>query len=910
MDDAPDEELARDVDSWGRLLGEVLREQAGEQAFALVEEYRSRTKQLRATHADDFGADGAALVARTQALDLREARLLVRAFTAYFHLVNLAEERHRLRVLRKRESAAAATPRGESIAQALLDAARAGVGAAQARERLARVTVEPVFTAHPTEARRRSVLLKLRRLTALAEALDDPRVTPASSAAVLEAAREEITALWRTEEVRLRPPGVLDEVRSSLRYLETLWDVVPRLYRELAAGLAAAWPGEAFETPALLRFGSWVGGDRDGNPFVTAQVTEATLRMHRDAALALYERELLSLRQHLSVAGEPPAELARSLAQDASALPALAEKLAGEPPGMPYRQKLAYMMERVAAARRVNSGSGDERAVATAYRRPGELLSDLAIVARALREAGAPRLADGALMDLVRRAEVFGFHLARLDLRQHSQVHEAAVAELLAVQGVRKDYAGLGEPERIALLAREIERAQPGAPTTDALSPATRETVEVFHCARRLQQELGREVCNVYVVSMTAGLSDVLEPLLLARQAGAELQIVPLFETIDDLRRSAELMRELLALPVYRRALADGGGEQQVMLGYSDSNKDGGFVAASWELHEAQRRLAEACRGAGVRLLLFHGRGGAIGRGGGPTHRAILGQPPGSLDGWLRLTEQGEAASTRYGNPEIAHRHLEQMVHATLRASLTEPRPARPEWIHVMSRLARPALEAYRGLVYEDPDFLAYFRMATPIRLIEALRIGSRPARRRSGGSLSELRAIPWVFAWTQSRHGLPGWFGLGAAVESYLQTTGDAGREVLASMYREWPFFRSLVDNAQLGLGKADRAVARLYAGLVEPEELRERVLGAILAEWERSERAIRIATQLPGLLQGSPVLRRSIRLRNPYVDPLSLVQVSLLRRWRDGSEPDPQEVQLAALAVNGIAAGLQNTG
>jgi phosphoenolpyruvate carboxylase len=311
-----------------------------------------------------------------------------------------------------------------------------------------------------------------------------------------------------------------------------------------------------------------------------------------------------------------------------------------------------------------------------------------------------------------------------------------------------------------------------------------------------------------------------------------------------------------------------------------------------------------------VRLLLLHGRGGAIGRGGGPAHRAILGQPPGTLGGQLRLTEQGEAAATRYGNPEIAHRHLEQMLHALLHASLREPAPARPEWINVMTRLARPAHEAYRRLVYEEPGFLEYFRTATPIRMIEGLRIGSRPARRRSGGGLQDLRAIPWVFSWIQSRHGLPGWFGLGAAVEAYLESTGDAGHEVLATMYREWPFFRSLVDNAQLGLGKADRAVARLYAGLVEPEELRERVFGAILAEWERTEQAIRIATQLPELLQGSPVLRRSIRLRNPYVDPLTLVQLSLLRRRRDGSEPDAQEAQLAALAVNGIAAGLQNTG
>jgi phosphoenolpyruvate carboxylase len=903
-----DDALAREVDMLGRLLGEVLREQEGEPGFALVEEYRARTKQLRAAGSDDFGEDGARLLARSDALDLDQARLLVRAFTAYFHLVNLAEERHRLRVLREREASGAGAPRSESIAQALHQAAAAGVPAARVRELLASLTIEPVFTAHPTEARRPTVLRKLRRLAQQVDGLDAAPGTPASVAARL-AILEEITALWRTDEVHQRAPDVLDEVRNGLYYFDALWQAVPRLCRDMEAGLAAAYPGERFTLPPFLRFGSWVGGDRDGNPHVTAAITEATLRQHRESALAHYGSELLRLHGHLSLAGEPPPALARSLAEDEAALPEAAARAARDHASEPYRRKLTFMGERVAAARRRNADSGRTREESAAYRSSAELLADLELVARSLRDAGAARLADGAVADLIRRTEVFGFQLARLDLRQHSRVHEGALDELLAAAGIERRYAQLPEPDRVALLARLLESHGPPLGEQEPLSPATRETLDVFRTARRLQRELGSEACQLYVVSMTAGVSDILEPLLLAEQAGAALQIVPLFETIEDLRQCVDLMRELFALPGYARRLEAWGGEQQVMLGYSDSNKDGGFVAANWALYEAQRALAEACREARVRLLLFHGRGGAIGRGGGPTNRAILGQPQGTLGGRLRLTEQGEAAFTRYANPEIAHRHLEQMVHAVIRASLRETPPPRAEWMDAMAQLEPAARSAYRRLVYEDVDFLSYFRQATPIRMIEALRIGSRPSRRGGGGTLEELRAIPWVFAWTQSRHGLPGWFGLGEAVQTYLDATGETGRERLATMYREWPFFRSLVDNAQLGLGKADRAVARLYAGLAEPATLRERLLGRILAEWERTERAVGVATRLPALLAGSPVLQRSIRLRNPYVDPLSFVQVSLLRRQR-GGEPDPAQARLAALTINGIAAGLQNTG
>jgi phosphoenolpyruvate carboxylase len=541
-----------------------------------------------------------------------------------------------------------------------------------------------------------------------------------------------------------------------------------------------------------------------------------------------------------------------------------------------------------------------------------------------LRAEGASRLADGQLKDALRRAEVFGFHLARLDLRQHSQVHEGVVAEILRAAGVVEDYLALDEEGRIAVLVRELTDPRPLVRPHEEYSPETAEALAVFDCARRLQGELGRGACDVYIVSMTAGASDLLEPLLLAREAGlarldgeevrSDLQVVPLFETIDDLSRCGDLMRALFAVPVYRRHLAAWGDLQQVMVGYSDSNKDGGFVAANWKLYEAQRALAAACREAGVRLYLFHGRGGAVGRGGGPTNRAILAQPRGTLAGRLRVTEQGEVAFARYGHPGIALRHLEQMTNAVLRASLTadvvpDPEPA---WLDAMTRLAAASYDVYRDTIRDDPALMTYFRQTTPIDLVSDLRIGSRPTRRKSGERLEDLRAIPWVFSWTQSRNGLPGWYGLGSAFDALRAADGEKAVALLRRMTRDWPFFRSLLENAQMSLGRSDRAVARLYASLAAPDS-GPRILDVMEAEWDRTEAAILAVTGRTQILESSPVLLRSIRLRNPYVDPMSFVQVILLRRWRalPPDTPAREEVRrVLALTINGVAAGLQNTG
>ncbi len=951
--------LARDVDELGRLLGRVIEEQEGSPGLQLIEEVRAVAKKMRAdasASALAFGPAALALGSRLDSLDRDGASLVARAFTAYFHLVNVAEENHRLRTRHSRRPEAGDRPRRGSVGEALAQAAAAGVSAEHVADVVERLAIEPVFTAHPTEARGRTVLERLRRLRERVERLGEEGASAASQERLREELLEEITVLWRTDELQGRAPTVLDEVRNALYYFEvSLWDAVPRLARELQAALAASYPDVAPPRTSRLRFGSWVGGDRDGNPFVTAVVTEQALRLHRELALDLYDRELQSLLRHLSVAAtasQVPEGLARSLERDVARFDASGDESLFH--SEPYRRKVSVMLMRCRAAQRLNAAClrralgresvdtlrqgrherlwgesasaedprpGDE---ALAYAGPEELASDLEVMRAAIETAGLTRLATGQLRDLIVRVEAFGFHLARLDLRQHSDVFGAAVAELLAQADLHPDYLGLAEDQRVELLDR-LAIAPPRPPgDIVALGEDTRETLALFDTVARLRPQLGAEALGVMVVSMTAGLSDLLEPLWLARMAGlfrprseagaapeSALMVVPLFETVDDLRRGGELMRQLFALPAYREQLEAWNGVQQVMLGYSDSNKDGGFVAAHTELYRAQRSLADVCAAADVELFLFHGRGGAVGRGGGPTTRAVRAQPPRSLRGRLRLTEQGEVAFSRYGHPRIAHRHLEQTVSAVLGASLQpDLQEPRKEWLEIISELADEARQAYRSLVYRDEGFLRYFERATPIDAITRLEIGSRPAKRRATRRIEDLRAIPWVFSWMQSRHGLPGWYGFGSAVGAWLQPEErDAGQ--LVAMYDGWTFFNSLVENAQLSMGKADLKIARLYAGLADADG--ERIFSAIEAEWTRTREAILAITGKRRLLETSPVLRRSIDLRNPYVDPLSLLQVALLRRLRDqGSEaelPD-EDWRLLARSINGVAAGLQNTG
>ena len=1041
--------LARDVSTLGRLLGEVLQEVAGLETYDLVEEFRRLARNFRA--ATDTGPEsdaavqtGAALLARARSLSLSEAHLVVRAFTAYFHLVNLAEERQRLRVLRVREIQAGDTPRSESIRQAIAEFRSLGITPDRLYSMLRRSLVEPVLTAHPTEARRRTILHKLRNLSTLIEPLDHPRITRREREINLDAIREVITSLWVSEEVRSRRPSVLDEVRNGLYFFESsLWDVVPRLYRDLEDALRDEYPDDQFDVPSFLRFGSWIGGDRDGNPSVTARVTEHTLRLHKDTALALYEGSLRALQRHLSVApaslnpgalqahGDDTAAnealsghslpsafpdthpVLESLETDLHRHPILMQSLQASHEHEPYRQKLGLILARIGASRRLNAariahlvpnanvapGSlaqigdrawAEQRAVAgaeelwrdgalvappetgdehLAYGRSSELANDIETVARGLIVDRLPRLRAGLVADLQRRIDVFGFHLAHLDIRQHSAVHARTIADLLRVAGVEASYGSLDETARVSLLSRELLNPRPLQRQTgpDGISPylpETQEVLAVFETLNRMQAELGPDACNVYIISMTEGVSDLLEPLLLAKEFGlfepraaqpaggagetrhrptSTLQIVPLFETIDDLRESAHVIEQLFRVPAYAHQLEAWERRQQIMLGYSDSNKDGGFVTSSWELYRAQRALAELGETHRVELTLFHGRGGALGRGGGPTNRAIMGQPPGSLKGRLRLTEQGEVAFARYAHRDIAYRHLEQTLHAVLRATIHDelrggpgseefyrsgaPKPVDPpdRWLELVDQLAADARASYRGLVYDDPSFLDYFRDATPIEAISELRLGSRPARRSASARVEELRAIPWVFSWTQNRHGLPGWYGLGAACNMTARAgSGAPDWSELTRMYREWPFFRTLIDNAQLSLGRADRAIASLYANLAQGDT-RVDIFGQILNEWRATEQAIMHITGQPAILANSPVLGRSVRLRNPYIDPMSAVQVSLIERWHEAKRTNPENAApsigtstspartlgpILALTINGIAAGLQSTG
>ncbi len=910
------ERLSEQIHLLGDLLGETIVEQEGGQLFDLVEELRSLAKAHRSGHE----AAGERLLRRVEALPLPEARGVAKAFATYFKLVNLAEDEQRVRVLREREleAAAAGGPPGETIAAAVRELREAGLGADELQSLLDRLLVMPVFTAHPTEAKRRTILTKLARIADVLRTLDLGRPTPEEERAALETLREELVSLWQTEETRAYKPEAMDEVRNGLYYFETnLYDLAPEVVRSLERAVAANYP-EARVRPSFLRFGSWMGGDRDGNPSVTAAVTEAALRAHNDLALRLLRRGIERLHGHLSATerlGIDPV-LVESLRADAALFPDEARRAEERYRRQPYRQKLRYVYRKLAAT--LEAGAAPWRA--DLLPRPGtygsasELILELKLLQESLRRHRGERLADGRLGTLVRQAEIFGFHLATLDLRQHSARHASAVSDVMSRYG-SADFAEASEDERTRLLTAEILAGRPFAPHRLDFRAETNETLESFRLVRRAHERIGTAAIDTYIVSMTRGPSDLLSVLLMSRDAGVSggLDLVPLFETVADLHAAPTTMERLFENAAYARQLRARGGAQTIMIGYSDSNKDGGYLTANWELHLAQRALAAVCRRHGVTLTLFHGRGGSVGRGGGPANRAILAQPPESVGGRLRLTEQGETITNRYSNPALARRHLEQLLHAVLVASGPRPSgtPSRGgAWERAMNELSPLAERAYRRLVHDTPALARYLHAATPLEEIGRLNIGSRPSRRRSAGGLPELRAIPWVFAWTQSRVTLPGWFALGSACVAWAGEA-DERWSLLATMYREWAFFRTMIDNAQLAMREADMTIAAVYSTLADPSD-REAVFPRIRDEYRRSEAALRRLSGQKDLLDDAPWLQRSIRLRNPYIDPMNYVQVALLRRLRAGAaEPEAEDLRDAVrLCVNGIAAGLRTTG
>jgi len=925
------------------LLDDTIRRLAGGKALALVEEVRAAARDLRAWPSL---AEARRLCDRLAGLSLAELRTLIRAFSVYFDLINLAEQRARLRSLRERVLHGAG-PVSESLEAALIQLRERGVTPEEVGRFLHDALIVPVFTAHPSEARRKTILEKLERISAQLDRLESTLLAPRERRAAETAVTEELESFWLSALVRSERPSVLDEVRQGLGMVSCLFEVVPRLYREVEEGLARwrldPWTTHGGRTknddgqdpssdscsiavPAFLRFGSWIGGDRDGNPNVTAAVTAAALRLQQETVLRHYLARVEELGGRLSQSDGflvPSPVLCDALRRGAELLPELHLGRGHEPYRGQCRVVVARLERTIEYIKDVELRwpPAGRLPPACVYIRREDLLADLRVIATELGGCGAEASAHGLVHDLIRLVDVFGLHMLALDVREQCCRHTRALEEIFAWAGTAPRYGKLSANERFDCLAAELRQTRPLIPAHLSFSPETCEVVETFRTLASLLEQQCPEAVENYIISGAADPADLLEVLLLAREAGlfrpaqaiSRLNVIPLFEATAPLVNASIIMQRLLSLPVYRQHLALRGNVQEVMIGYSDSSKEAGFLQSAWSLYQAQRALADTGRRMGVTLQLFHGRGGTIGRGGGPANRAILAQPHGTVAGRLRLTEQGEMIADRYGFPGVAERHLEQVINAVLLTSFAheDDRPP-PAWERLLQRLAERANRNYRSLVYDTPEFLTYFAEATPINEVSQLKIGSRPARRAAPGAapsgIEQLRSIPWVFSWMQSRHTLPGWYGLGSAVCDYLSDHPEE-RETLSVMYQRWPVWQTLIDNAQMILAKADLTIARLYADLVEDQALADRIYERIAAEYQRTVEVIELMTGRAELLDHMPMLKQSIQRRNPYVDPLSFIQLVLLRRLRGGDTAD--EVLTAVLeSINGIASGLKNTG
>lgn len=916
MKEAP---LRRDVRSLGVLLGRVLREQAGDPLFGMVEELRQSAIRRREAQAQGRSGEAEDLmqtaVLAASGLTVDEAYRLSRAFAFYFELINLAETNHRKRRRLSLQIGGGEAKRGAQRGElrGTLRAMReAGISAGNAMQWLSRILVVPVFTAHPTEIARRTVLMKRRRMGEYLERLDRIPVPEEELASLEEALTAEITALWQTDEVRSRRPAVADEIRMGLDYYDvSIFDTLPGLYAEVAAALKSEYglEVELTELPLLLRFGSWIGGDRDGNPFVTPEVTREAIRTARARLLDFYDQRLRQMIDLLTTSAQQlpvSEELLGHLKNFQAELHLSADAMFGT--SFEFEMYRRYLI--CVRARLLNTAgkpSSDPemletaRARLAAYCSAADFLDDLQVVRRSLAQNRGVRLAETLIDPLLLMVRTFGLHLHTLDIRQHARVHKRALEEASA------------------WCAKESGTA-PGP-----LSAETRDVLETFRVIAEIKAGCSPEAIRQYIVSGASCVEDVLAVVWLARLGGVEvagrgrdpgLMPVPLFESIEDLRRAPEICRELWTNPGYRNLLESWNNAQEVMLGYSDSNKDGGMLTSTWEIFRAHRALHEVARECGVQLRLFHGRGGTVGRGGGPTHRAIYAQPMGAFEGQIRITEQGEVLNWKYSDVVVAERNLELMIAASLDA-LARPNALipgahfsgvmQPEWESALGELSEISFRHYRERILGDPELLHYFELATPVGELEHARIGSRPARRRGQMDFSNLRAIPWVFGWTQSRLLVPAWFGVGTALTEYAKRPG--AMKLLRAMMADFPLFTDLVRNVEMALAKADPGIASLYASLVPNEALRARVFGMLKAELERTREAVLAVTGQNDLLDANPVLARSILLRNPYVDPMSLIQVDLLRRKRAGEDTDEVNRAIAG-TISGIAAGLRNTG
>ena len=915
----PDAALKEDIRFLGRLLGEVIREADGRDAYELIE----RIRQLSvAYHVRGDLAARRTLDRLLKNLSIDQTVSVVRAFSYFSHLVNIAEDRHRLRRLEGE------VQRGEaeegSLAHALSRMARRGIRAADIAACLRSAYISPVLTAHPTEVQRKSILDAERAIAELIvqrEGLSSDTQRGDNERLL----RARVTQLWQTRMLRYTRLTVADEIENALSYYRsTFLRQVPRLYAELEAAL----PGHELGT--FLRMGNWIGGDRDGNPNVTAQTLDQALKSQCETALRFYLTEVHELGAELSVS--------TLLASVSPAMQALAERSPDRDDHRqdePYRRALTGMYARLAATLTSLTGTQALRhalAPQDPYTDASAFLADLRTLAESLSTHHAQALVSPRLAPLIRAVQVFGFHLATVDLRQSSDRHEAVVSELLARARIEADYSALSEADKRALLMRMLNDPRALRLPHADYSDLCRDELAIFDLARRLLQRFGRDALRHYIISHTEAVSDLLEVLVLQKEAGLmpgtldaggtpALIVVPLFETIADLRQAPEIMQGFHSLPGIVPMLVRAGGEQDIMLGYSDSNKDGGYFTSHWELYRAETelvRIYEPLRAThGVRLRLFHGRGGSVGRGGGPSYQAILAQPPGTVQGQIRLTEQGEVIASKYANPELGRRNLETLVAATLEATLLHPtREAPKAFLQAAHALSQHSMSAYRHLVYETPGFVDYFFDTTPIREIAELNIGSRPASRKATRAIEDLRAIPWGFSWGQCRLALPGWYGFGSAVRAFLSEDAAQTAERLAClqrMYRQWPFFRTLLSNMEMVMAKSDLGIAARYLELGAHRTMDKRIFTRISEEWHACREALATLTGQAAPLSSDPALARVISYRFPYLDPLNHLQVELMRRYRQRSTTEPIHERVRRgihLSINGVAAGLRNTG
>ncbi|PLR95077.1 phosphoenolpyruvate carboxylase [Bacillus sp. T33-2] len=907
--------LRRDVKMLGNILGEILVFHGGTELLNKVEKIRLMCKTLR----NDYKKETYAMLKQEIAnLGTPMRKQIIRAFSVYFHLINAAEQNHRIRRRREYQLQSDVNVQPWSIESAILSLKDNQITAEIIQNVLKSLSLELVITAHPTEATKRSILEIQKRLATILQNLDNPLLAKKERKKLQESLFNEVTVLWQTDELRHRKPTVIDEVRNGLYYFDqTLFDVLPDIHQEVEDCLSEHYPEQKWDVPHFLRFGSWIGGDRDGNPNVTPEVTWETLQKQRRLVLKKYKAvlvELMKRSSHSTTRVKVSEELIQSVLEgedkylkDDKKWPVEAEV---------YRRKYAIILERLKQAGQ--SGVG--------YRTSDEMLEDLLQIKRSIYQHHPDNHNLKMLQKLIRQVQLFGFHLATLDIRNHSGEHEAAISEILRKVKIAEDYASLTEDEKVNLLQNLLQDPRPLLLLHEDYSKETQQMIEVFKLINKAHIEFGKRSITVYLVSMTESVSDLLEVLLLAKEAGiyrlhadgtveSDLNVAPLLETIDDLTAGPKIMETLFRMPVYRNHLRHMGDQQEIMLGYSDGSKDGGTMTANWKLYKAQLEIHEMAKKYHISLKFFHGRGGSLGRGGGPLNRSLLSQPAETLGDGVKITEQGEVLSSRYLLEDIAYRSLEQATSTLLQTAAHVSKESEqghirdPRWVDAIEEISDVALRKYQSLVFADPDFITYFNQATPLKELGELHIGSRPMSRKNSSKFENLRAIPWVFAWTQSRQLFPAWYAAGSGLESFASKSA-ANLKILQEMYKEWPFFRSTIDNLQMALMKADITTAKEYTSLVEDKTIGERIFNNIVEEYSKTKDILLKITCDEELLDHTPNIKDSVYRRNPYVDPLNFIQVELIKELRSQEEPDDELLTQVLLTISGVSAGMRNTG